>query len=118
MKVPKSDWKTFRFPNVVTPKSVCEMIQACINQPSNLDANMSSLRRRLPTLEGPSQQTKAVLANVKIYSEFLKGDKLELDNDFRSLPDDLKREVRRGLRSLNGAKRAYKGNLKCTDCGQ
>ena len=94
------------------------MIQACINQPGNLEANMKSLNLRLPTLTGQNQQSKIISKNVALYKEFLKDDKLSEDLDFLNLPNDLQREVNRGKRSLKGAMRVFKGKWKCNECGQ
>ena len=52
LSIPEEQWATYRTKNIVTPDSVCEMIQACINQPGNLSANFKSLAQRLPTLSG------------------------------------------------------------------
>ena len=117
MKVPREDQATYKFPNIVTPESVCDMIQKCIDQPKNMEYNLKSLSLRLPTLSGPNVQSNAVLSNIKLYEEFLASEDGE-DPDISLLPADLQKEVRTGMRTLGGAKRAWKNNLHCEKCGQ
>ena len=94
------------------------MIQECINQPGNLEANLKSLSLRLPSLSGDNLQSKAVKSNIALYSDFLKSEKEFEDPGIHLLPPDLKQEVLRGIRTLRGAQSAFKQKLKCPSCGQ
>ena len=43
---------------------------------------------------------------------------METEKDFRSLPEEMTKEVRKGLGLLRGEMRAVKRGLNCPDCGQ
>ena len=94
------------------------MMQACIDQPVNLQANMKSINRRMPNLSGPSLVSNKMIANCQMYEDFMRTDDTLDEKELSTLPMDLQREVIRGLRTLGGAKRAMKSDLQCKDCGQ